>query len=193
MFEAQKIAFPKTLNSGPGAFSLDAPVLMLTSHELFGFMTPALAVRIVEYAHDTNKELYKTALGAVAESRKLRLAFLERSPRAKRHADMIAILARPRLELVSANLLREWLMKKNTDMLGDFLNTLKISHTAGAVDDLPATMDDAALNGAIDVLLAKYPAEEVAVYLNAFYTMNDVRWPNLEAILKSDVRLQFGG
>jgi hypothetical protein len=31
------------------------------------------------------------------------------------------------------------------------------------------------------------------VYLNAFYTMNDVRWPNLEAMLKEDPRLQFGG
>jgi hypothetical protein len=29
--------------------------------------------------------------------------------------------------------------------------------------------------------------------LNAFYTMNDVRWPNLERMLKEDPRLQFGG
>jgi len=166
---------------------------MLTSHELFGFMTPALAVRIIEYAHDNNKELYRTALGAVAEARKLRPAFLERTPRSTRHAGMASVLSRPRLELIAANLLREWLMKQQTPMLSDFLNSLGISHKDGAVDDLPATLDDEKLRAAVEALLSKYPAEETVVYLNAFYTMNDVHWPNLESMLKNDPRLQFGG
>jgi hypothetical protein len=97
------------------------------------------------------------------------------------------------LELIAANLLREWLMKQQTAMLSDFLNTLAIPHKDGAVDDLPATVDDEKLRAAVEGLLAKYPAEEIAVYLNAFYTMNDVHWPNLEAMLKNDPRLQFGG
>ena len=156
-------------------------------------MSPALAVRIIEFAHDNNKELYRTALGAVAESRKLRPAFLERSPRATRHAGMATALGRPRLELVSANLLREWLMKNKTAMLGDFLDALAIPHKDGAVDDLPASVEDDKLHAAVDKLLANHPAEEAAIYLNAFYTMNDVRWPNLETMLKSDSRLQFGG
>ena len=67
---------------------LDATIGMLTSHELFGFMSPALAVRILEYTHDNNKELYRSTLTAVAEARKLRAAFLERTPRATRHAGM---------------------------------------------------------------------------------------------------------
>lgn len=166
---------------------------MLTSHELFGFMTPALAVRIIEYTHDNNKELYRTALGAVAEARKLRPAFLERTPRSTRHAGMASVLARPRLELIAANLLREWLMKQQTPMLSDFLNSLGISHKDGAVEDLPATVDDEKLRAAVEALLSKYPAEETVVYLNAFYTMNDVHWSNLESMLKNDPRLQFGG
>ena len=156
-------------------------------------MSPALAVRIIEYAHDNNKELYRTALDAVAEARKLRPAFLERTPRATRHAGMASVLARPRLELIAANVLREWLMKQQTAMLADFLNALAIPHTDGAVDDLPATVEDEKLRAAVEGLLAKYPAEETAVYLNAFYTMNDVHWPNLESMLKTDPRLQFGG
>jgi hypothetical protein len=166
---------------------------MLTSHELFGFMSPALAVRIVECAHDENKELYHAALQAVAEARKLRPTFFERTPRAARHKDMAAMLARPRLELIAANLLREWLMKKQTAMLAQFLDALGITHQAGAVDDLPATIEDAKLTEAVGALLANYPAEEVAVYLNAFYTMNEVQWPNLESMLKTEPRLQFGG
>lgn len=166
---------------------------MLTSHELFGFMTPALAGQILEYAHDNNKELYRTALLSVAEAKKLRPAFFERTPRASRHADMATVLARPRLELIAANLLREWLMKYRTAMLADFLDPLGIPHKEGAVDDLPATVEDAKLTAAAESLLGKYPAEEVAVYLNAFYTMNDVRWANLESMLKTEPRLQFGG
>jgi hypothetical protein len=166
---------------------------MLTSHELFGFMSPALGARIIEFAHDENKDLYRAALHAVAEAKKLRPTFFERSPRVARHAEMAAMLSRPRLEIVAANLLREWLMKKQTAMLADFLNTLGIALKDGAVDDLPESIEDAKLNAAVETLLGKYPAEEVAVYLNAFYTMNEVHWPNLEAMLKTAPRLQFGG
>jgi hypothetical protein len=166
---------------------------MLTSHEMFGFMTPALAVRILEYTHDNNKELYRTALLSVAEAKKLRPTFFERTPRSTRHAEMATMLSRPRLELVAANLLREWLMKDRTAMLGDFLDSLAIPHKDGAVDDLPPSVEDARLTAAVDGLLGKYPAEEVVVYLNAFYTMNDVRWPNLESMLKTEPRLQFAG
>jgi hypothetical protein len=42
-------------------------------------------------------------------------------------------------------------------------------------------------------LLAKYPPEVIAVYLNAFNEMNEVEWPNLKTMLESDKRLQLGG
>ena len=166
---------------------------MLTSHELFGFMSPALGVRIIEFAHDEDKNLYRTALASVAEAKKLRPAFFERTPRASRHAEMALMLSRPRLELVAANLLREWLMKKQTAMLADFMDALGIAHKDGAVDDLPASVEDAKLAAAVEKLLSKYPAEEVAVYLNAFYTMNQIQWLNLESMLKTEPRLQFAG
>ena len=123
----------------------------------------------------------------------MRPAFFERRPRDIRHVEMTSMLSRPRLELMAANLLRDWLMKKETPMLADFLDRLGIAHKDGAVENLPATVEDANLQAAADLLLSKYPAEEVAIYLNAFYTMNDVRWPNLETMLKEAPRLQFAG
>ncbi len=166
---------------------------MLTSHELIGFMSSNLALEILLYAHDTDKQLYKATMSAVAESRKVRPVFLERQPKVQRHATMLATLAKPALEPVTANLLRSWLLKKYKGMLGDFLDTLGIAHKEGVVEDLPATMDDAKLKAAVDTLLGKYPPEVVAVYLNAFTEMNEVKWPNLEAMLESDKRLQIGG
>jgi NADPH-dependent 7-cyano-7-deazaguanine reductase QueF-like protein len=53
-------------------------------------------------------------------------------------------------------------------------------------------MDDVKLKSAIETLLAKYPPEAVAVYLNAFNDMNEANWANLKSILESDPRLQLG-
>ena len=155
-------------------------------------MSSGLALQILEHTHEANKELYRAALASVAEMRKVRPLFFERAPRAQRHAEMVSAMGRPRLELTAANLIREWLMKKKNAMLCDFLDALGVAHKEGAAEELPASMDDAKLRSAVDTLLGKYPAEEVAVYLNAFYSMNDVRWPNLEIMLQNEPKLQFG-
>lgn len=166
---------------------------MLTSHELIGFMSPALAQEILTYSYEADKPLYRATLSAVAGARKLRPVFLERQPRPQRHATMLATLARPALESVTANLIRAWLLKNHNGLLVDFLNALGIEHKEGVVEDLPATMDDAKLRAAVDAVLTKHPPEVVAVYLNAFNDMNEVEWPNLKTMLETDKRLQLGG
>ncbi len=167
---------------------------MLTSHEILGFTTPALATEILTYAYESDKQLYRTTLAAVAEARHLRPVFLERQPRSQRHTTMLATLTRPALEVAAATLLRTWLLKKHTAMLVDFLDSLGIPHKEGVVEEnLPETMDEAKLRAAVDALLAKYPPEVVAVYLNAFTEMNEVEWPALKAMLESDKRIQLGG
>lgn len=164
---------------------------MLTSHELIGFMPPALAAEILEFAFAEERELYKATLAAVAQARKLRPVFLERQPRAMRHPAMLALLARPAMDAAAGALLRGWLLKKHQALLADFLDALGIPHKDGAVEDLPATMDDAKLKAAIETVLAKHPREVVTIYLNAFNSMNDQSWPNLDALLKADERLHF--
>ena len=141
---------------------------MLSSHELFGFMSPALANDILSFTFESDKPTYKATMNAVAEARKLRPVFLERQPRAQRHAFMVATLARPGSELVAAGLLRAWLVQKQNAMLVDFLNALGLPHEKGVVDGLPESVPDDKLQVAVEALLAKYPAESVALYLNAF-------------------------
>jgi hypothetical protein len=165
---------------------------MLTSHELFGFMSATLANEMLDFTHESDKPAYKATLGAVAQARHVRPVFLERQPRAQRQAAMIATLSRPALEAAAAGLIRVWLVKKQRQMLVDFLNALGLPNNEGVVDDLPATMEDAKLKSAIDTLLAKYPGEAVAVYLNAFNDMNEANWANLKTLLESDKRLQLG-
>jgi hypothetical protein len=165
---------------------------MLTSHELLGFMSPALANDILNFAYESDKPAYKATLNGVAAATRVRPVFLERQPRAQRHALMISILSKPALEDAAGQLLRVWLVKKQRPMLVDFLNALEIKNEEGVVDDLPKEIDDAKLKSAIDALLAKYPPETVAVYLNAFNDMNLAGWANLKTMLENDSRLQLG-
>jgi hypothetical protein len=155
-------------------------------------MSPSLANDILAFTFESDKPTYKAVLNGVAAARKVRLVFLERQPRVQRHALVIATLTRPGLEPVASNLIRTWLVKKERMMLVDFVNALGIPNNEGVVDDLPATMEDEKLKAAIEVLLAKYKPEAVAVYLNAFNDMNEAHWANLKSILEADPRLQLG-
>lgn len=156
-------------------------------------MSPALAGEIITFIFDTDKPTYRATLKAVAEARHVRPVFMERQPKPQRHAAVLATLAKPALEVVSGNLIRTWLVKKYRSMLVDFLNALEIKNEEGVVDDLPEGVDDAKLRAAVDALLAKYPHEAVAVYLNAFNDMNEANWANLKSLLEGDPRLQLGG
>ena len=165
---------------------------MLSSHELLGFMSPALASDILSFTFESDRPAYRAMVAAVAEAKHVRPVFLERQPRDARHASMLTALTKPNLEPAAAALLRAWLVKKQAPMLVDFLNALAIPHENGVVEDLPGSMDDTKLKAAVELLLGKYPHEVVAVYLNAFNDMNAAGWPNLKALLESDSRLQLG-
>jgi hypothetical protein len=165
---------------------------MLQSHELLGFMSPALANDILSFIFESDKPAYKAALAAVAEAKHVRPIFLERQPRAERHTAMLSALTKPKLDGAAAAFIRAWLVKKHAAMLVDFLNALEIKNENGVVEDLPSTVDDVKLKAAVEILLGKYPHEIVAVYLNAFNDMNAAGWANLKTLLESDARLQLG-
>ena len=164
----------------------------MTCHELFGFMSSALANEIITYVHTTDKPVYRATMSAVASARKVRPIFLERKVLAERHSLILSSLSRPLLEAAAAELLRTWLVKAQASMLTDFLDNLGIAHDHGIAENFPATLDDAKLGAAIDLLLSKHASEKVAVYLNALGALHVARWSNLEALLEKDPRLQLG-
>src|SRR5947209_7765114 len=86
---------------------------VMKSHQLFGTISPAMAGEILEYNFANDKPLYRAALEAVAQTRKVRAVFLERQPRAERHASMSLSLSRPPLALAADSLIRNWLLKKH--------------------------------------------------------------------------------
>jgi hypothetical protein len=165
----------------------------MLSHELFGRMAVGTATEIVEFVYETEKKLYRAVLEAVASFRKLRPVFLERQSRAERNPTLIGALKRPEMGLIADNLIRHWLLEKHSSMLAEFLTSLGIANNKGVVEQLPSSVGDAPLKSAVDALLAKYPADAVTIYLNAFNQFNQAGWENLDAQLKQDQRLQLNG
>lgn len=164
---------------------------MLKSHELFGFMSPGLARRILEDTATDNQEVYDATLAAVANVRRLRLVFLKRQPRNARHDMVLKAMSRPGFEGAAGGLIRGWLLQHQVGLLQQFLDRLGIEHENGVVEELPPSVEDAQLNETIDTLLATHEKEIVILYLHAFHAMNGADWTNLEELLAADERLQF--
>lgn len=163
----------------------------MTSYEMFAIMPAALGKRILEEMAEEDKPFYRGILDAVAQARKVRIVYLERQPRADRHVFVVSTLARPSMEPTAANLLRTWFLKKQNQLLIDFLDALEIPHEKGVVENLPEKVEDAKVKSAVETLLTKHPPEVVALYLHSFLHLNDVHWHNLEEILFEDHRLEL--
>ena len=83
-------------------------------------------------------------------------------------------------------------MGSQSSLLCDFLDALGIEHDEhGGIDNLPETPAPEKLHAAVETLLAKYPAEIVAVYLQSFQTMDIAGWPALGEMLTADTRLHL--
>ncbi len=164
----------------------------MNSSEIFQHLSPATAEQVFTFLQETEKPTYKVAIQTLAAQRKLRPVFVERKPRAERHAWLQAALARPQGEQIAANLLQMWLMGAQSPMLCDFLDTLGIEHDEhGGIENLPPCPPADKLEAAIDALLAKYPPENVATYLQCFQSMDIAGWPELAARLERDERLRL--
>src|SRR5687768_3735317 len=106
----------------------------MTSYEMFAMMPSALGNRILEEMAGEDKAFYRGILDTVAQARKVRTVYLERQPRTDRHAFAVTTLARPSMEPTAANLLRTWFLKKQNQLLVDFLDALEIAHEKGVVE-----------------------------------------------------------
>ena len=87
---------------------------MLKSHELLGFMSPALAADILSFTFESDRPAYRATLAAVAETKHVRPVFLERQARDARHATMVSALSKPTLDGAAAALLRAWLVDRKS-------------------------------------------------------------------------------
>lgn len=165
----------------------------MKSNGIFQGMSPALAAEIFTFLQTEQKPVYKAAIQGLANQRNLRSVFIERKPPNERFPWMQAAFGRKISNSLASHVLQAWLLGANKQMLCDFLDALEIKHSDdGTVDDLPAEMPKEKIAAAVDRLLGKYAAENVAVYLHAFREMDStVQWPALDEILAEESRLKL--
>jgi hypothetical protein len=165
----------------------------MKAHELFQRMSPASAVQVFSFLHKEQKDVYKAAIQGLANQRNLRGVFIERKPPNERYPWMQNALSRPISDTLATHLLQAWLLGANKEMLCEFLDALGIAHEPdGTVEVIPPAPPKETIKAAVDKLLAKHPAESVAIYLHAFRDMDSsVQWPALNEILDETPELQF--
>src|ERR1041385_436136 len=110
---------------------------MMTLNEIIGFISPELANEILNDVFASDKPLYKSISAEVAGALRLRPVFFEQKARGERNKIILDMLTRPRMQSTAATLLRGWLVKTESPMLTDFLETLGIKHSNGVAEDFP--------------------------------------------------------
>jgi hypothetical protein len=165
----------------------------MKSHEIFQRMPPPLAAQIFTFVQMEQKPVYKAAIQGLANQRNLRSVFIERKPPVERHPWMQSALSRAVSDALASHILHAWLVGAHKEMLCDFLDALEIKHEEdGTVEEIPSAPPKEKIAAAAERLLAKYPANEVAVYLHAFRDMDAaVQWPALDEILAEEPRLKL--
>lgn len=152
-----------------------------------------MAAEVFGFLQREQKPVYKAAIQGLANQRNLRGVFIERKPPNERYTWMQTALRRPMSDALAIHLLQGWLLAAQKPMLCDFLDALGVAHEEdGTVENLPECPPKEKISAAVEQLLAKYPAETVAIYLHAFRDMDSaVQWPALNEILDEMPELQF--
>ncbi len=156
-------------------------------------MAPELAQMQFKWMREEERELYKTAIGTLAEAKKLRAVFVTKKPVIEQIAWLQKNLSIQKNDMVSEHLLQGWFMNGQQDMLVTFCDTMEIKHDGnGAVEEeLPESLDDSKLKAAVDALFDKFQANLTSLYLYVFNLQAPNGWENLSKILAEDDRISL--
>jgi hypothetical protein len=163
------------------------------AHELYNAVDPALVTQMLNWFRDHDRNVYRSAVSTLAQSKKLRLEFIQKKPLPDQYAWILKTLKGKQADTIGEHLLQAWFMAGNQEMLAKFCDTMGIEHDGkGSVTgDLPESMDAAKLDEAVDTLVGTYDPKLVALYLHVFNLQTPGGWDALTAKLAADARLKL--
>ncbi len=161
------------------------------AHELYNAVDPALVTQMLDWFRDNDRNVYKSAVATLAQSKKLRLVFIQKKPLAEQYAWIHKTLKAKQAETIGEHLLQAWFMAGNQEMLAKFCDVIGIEHDGkGSVTgDLPKELDATKLDEAVDILTAAFDPKIVSLYLHVFNLQTPGGWDSLTAKLAADPRL----
>jgi hypothetical protein len=152
------------------------------AHELFTAADPALVTQMLDWFRDHDRNVYKSAVATLAQSKKLRLVFIQKKPLPEQYAWILKTLRSKQADTIGEHLLQAWFMAGNQEMLAKFCDEMGIEH-----DGKGSVTGD--LDGAVDTLVGAYDPKVVALYLHVFNLQRPGGWDSLTAKLEGDSRL----
>lgn len=158
----------------------------MTATEIFGRLNGTQAGEVLNWLAENDRNAYKSAAGMLATRRKLRAVFVERKPKDERNQWIKESLSRPANADLALEILQVWTLGSNERMVCEFLDVLDIAHNGkGLIDNLPVEPAADKVTKAVELLISKYPAHSVIVYLHLFSGMDSQEWTTLRELLAS--------
>lgn len=163
-------------------------------HEIFKEVEPAIVTELFTTFREEDRDVYKSALASLAQSRKLRAVFVQRKSVAEQIAWMHKTLKLRGSDTVGEHLLQVWFMKFQQPLLVRFCDGMGIEHNGeGSVEGaLPDELDEDKLNETVDGLYADFNPRIVSLYLNLFNLQRPGGWEALENLISNDHRVRLG-
>lgn len=161
-------------------------------YELYQKVDPSVVTDMFRYFREEERDIYKTAIKSLAESRKLRLAFVQKKPVTDQIEWAHKTLKLKQNNMIGEHLFQVFFLKAHTDMLVDFLDEQDIKHDGqGQIDELPDNFDPEMLKAATDKLIETYGAALTSTYLHIFQMQHPDGWDALGNLLDTDDRLKL--
>ena len=163
-------------------------------HQIYQATDPVLIQEMFTTFRDEEREIYKTAIASLAQSRKLRPVFVQKKPVAAQIEWAHKTLGLRSSDTIGEHLLQVWFMKFHQPMLVEFCDGMGIEHNGeGSVEGaLPEEIDPAKLKTTSDALFAKYNPKLVSLYLTVFNLQTPEGWVPLSELLATDPRIHLG-
>jgi hypothetical protein len=164
----------------------------MKAYEIFRLLSSGEVAAIVLSACE-DEEVPERIAGGVLTYQNLPLRRFAKLPEETRKSYVRRTLRDRRGSELSIYVLSAALVRRQKALVEAFLEATGLPHDGasvtveGGIPEPPA----ATVNAAVDLLLARFPARDAAIYLHAFAGQPDVGWPALEARLSSDARLRL--
>ncbi len=163
------------------------------AYELFQAVKPSIVSDMLMWMRETDRNLYKTALGGLASNRKMRLPYIQKKPVTEQIAWVHKNLKHKTSDMIAEHLLQVYFMQGQETLLITFCDSLGIPHNGkGQVEEaLPEKLDEESLKKAIDALLEDNDPALVTLYLRTFNLQTPDGWTAMSDALENDERLKL--
>lgn len=137
------------------------------------------AARAFWAAEDATDDQIQAAL-LIAQQKKFRPKFvlsLDAERRAKHLASLVGLP-----EAMAARALVVYHLTDQRAMMGEFLDALGLKHDNGLIEEDDAKPAESKVAEAVAAIAAKYPAEDVSLYLTTLVSQDPETWQVLRAV-----------